>query len=53
MALTAEKAELLERVAAALHLSGWQLLWLNEDHPGKARLIRGSQALDAWIYIWN
>lgn len=53
MALTVEKAELLERVAAALHLSGWQLLWLNEDHPAKVKLIKGSQALNAWIYIWN
>jgi len=53
VALTVEKAELLERVAAALHLSGWQLLWLNEDHPAKVKLIKGSQALNAWIYIWN
>jgi putative restriction endonuclease len=53
VALKAEKAELLQRVAAALHLSGWQLLWLNQDHPAKARLIKGSQSLDAWIYIWN
>jgi hypothetical protein len=36
--LTIEKAELLERVAAALRVSGWRVLWLNEDHPAKALL---------------
>lgn len=53
MPLTAEKADLLARVSEALRLSGWRTLWLNDDHPATARLIRNDAAVDAWIYIWN
>lgn len=53
MALTAEKEELLAKVEAALRLSGWQMLWLIYDHPARARLINGDNAIDAWIHIWN
>lgn len=53
MVLTTEKAELLERVASALQRSGWQVLWLNGDHPTKARLIKEDVFLDVWIHIWN
>lgn len=36
MVITAEKAALLDRVAAALRISGWQVPWLNDDHPARA-----------------
>jgi putative restriction endonuclease len=51
--LTAEKAELLDRVARALRLSGWQVLWLNDDHPARASLIKDSARIESWIHIWN
>lgn len=47
------KQQLLDRVRDALRLSGWQLLWLNADHPARARLLKEDQAIDAWIHIWN
>jgi putative restriction endonuclease len=53
MALTAEKAGLLDRVAAALRVSGWQVLWLNDDHPARAQLIKDSLRIETWIHIWN
>lgn len=53
MPLSNEKAGLLDRVATALRISGWQVLWLNEDHPAKARLINGSRHLEVWIHIWK
>lgn len=54
--LTPEKEELLTRVADALNLSGWQVLWLHYDHPAKVRLFRNDDAsilVDAWLHIWN
>jgi len=51
--LTAEKVGLLDRVAVALRLSGWQVLWLNADHPARVRLINGGAHIEAWIHIWN
>jgi len=53
MPLSHEKEELLTRVEAALRLSGWQSLWHEYDHPAKARLLRGGDAIDVWIRIWN
>ncbi len=53
MALKQDKAELLSRVAAALSLSGWQMLWLNDDHPAHVQLIKGDVRIEAWIHIWN
>lgn len=53
MALKADKAGLLDRVAAALRISGWQVLWLDDDHPARAQLIKGSTRVEAWIHIWN
>jgi putative restriction endonuclease len=53
MPLSHEKEELLARVEAALRLSSWQTLWLVYDHPAKARLLRGGDAIDVWIHIWN
>lgn len=53
MPLSNEKAGLLDRVTAALRISGWQVLWLNEDHPAKARLINGSRHLEVWVHIWK
>lgn len=53
MALKAEKASLLDRVAAALRISGWLVLWLNDDHPARAQLIKGGTRIEAWIHIWN
>jgi len=51
--LTAEKAALLDRLAAALRTSGWQVLWLNDDHPARAQLIKGGERIEAWLHIWN
>lgn len=53
MALKADKAALLHRVAAALRISGWQVLWLNDDHPARAQLIKGRTRIEAWIHIWK
>lgn len=53
MPLTPEKAGLLNRVAAALRLSGWQVLWLNDDHPARTSVIKGDVRIEAWIHIWN
>ncbi|MEL7684454.1 HNH endonuclease [Citromicrobium bathyomarinum] len=53
MALTPGKASLLNRMASALHMSGWQVLWLNDDHPARAQFIKGDARLDVWIHIWN
>ena len=53
MPLTAEKAGLLDRFAAAIRFSGWQVLWLNDEHPARARLIKGAVRIEAWIHIWN
>jgi putative restriction endonuclease len=47
------KRQLLNRVREALRLSGWQLLWLNDEHPARARFLKADQAIDTWIYIWN
>ena len=53
MALTPEKADLLGRIEDGLRLSGWRIIWLNDDHPARARLIRGDARIDGWIHIWN
>lgn len=53
MPLKRDKEELLDRVKNALRLSGWQLIWLNDDHPARARLIKDNLSIDAWIHIWN
>ncbi|MFC3579220.1 HNH endonuclease [Sphingomonas hylomeconis] len=54
--LRRDKEELLAKFEGALHLSGWQLIWIQYDHPAKARLFRAdgsSPAIDVWLYIWN
>lgn len=48
-----DKEKLLNRVKNALRFSGWQLLWLNDDHPARARLIKDDLSIDTWIHIWN
>lgn len=43
-------------MADALHLSGWQVLWLDYDHPARVRLFRNDDAavtFDAWLHIWK
>ena len=47
------KARLLDTVVAAIRDSGWNVLYLSEDHPFQLQMYRGDKSFRLLIYIWN
>lgn len=53
MAISTQKAQLLERVSDAIRSSGWQVIYENDDHPARLLAFNGSQRRPLLIYIWR
>lgn len=51
--LTHDKEALLDIFKNALRATGWQLIFLNDEHPVRVRLARDHDHIDAWVHIWN
>jgi putative restriction endonuclease len=47
------KGQLLETVVAAIRESGWNALYISEDHPFQLQMYRGDLSFRLLIYIWN
>lgn len=47
------KERLLETVVAAIRDSGWNVLYLSDDHPFVLQMVRGDDSHRLRVYIWN
>lgn len=47
------KEALLNRIAGAVRDSGWNLLFLNAEHPFTLKMYRDQESLRLLVYIWN
>lgn len=53
MPLSREKQGLLARVQEAIHASGWQMIFENDEHPCSVRAFRGNETIRMLVYIWR
>ncbi|MCO5051067.1 MAG: HNH endonuclease [Verrucomicrobiae bacterium] len=53
MATRISKSDLLQRILAAIKLSGWNAIVLSVAHPFKLSLFCGEQRVVVLCYIWN
>jgi putative restriction endonuclease len=47
------KAQLLDNAVAAIRDSGWNVLFISENHPFELQMYRGAESYRLRIYIWN
>lgn len=51
--LSPEKQELMTRVQEAIVLSGWQVIFENNDHPCLLKAFRENESIQMLVYIWR
>lgn len=51
--LSPEKQELMTRVQEAIVLSGWQVIFENNDHPCFLKAFRDNETVRMLVYIWR
>ena len=51
--LSPEKQELMTRVQEAIVLSGWQVIFENNDHPCFLKAFRDNENVRMLVYIWR
>ncbi len=47
------KSQLLETIVTAIRESGWNVLYLSDNHPFDLQMYQGDQSYRLHIYIWN
>jgi putative restriction endonuclease len=47
------KKQLLEVVVTAIRESGWNVLYLSDEHPFQLQMYRGDESYRLLVYIWN
>lgn len=53
MPVSQEKRDLLARAQEAIQMSGWQMIFENDDHPSMIRAFRAGDSLRMLVYIWR